>query len=218
MYCKLCGAENADNAEVCQNCGSDLLQELDDIVLTESAHLLPQAEEEPPIQITDKGKGFGSAGFTLGFLALIIPLLSGCFFCGCGVSLTPILGPFSSFFASVLPVVFILINIAASILGLVFSVTGKKRSKKSGYVNRKATLGTVLSTVALVFSCIVLIVTVVAAIVPTFATLVIGVITAAIGVVSAIVGFFTAVFGFVAGIITGETPFFDDLMVQFTNF
>lgn len=184
MYCRLCGAENEANAECCQNCGSDMRQDLADIVLTESVDMLPEFEEGPPIVVGDKGKDLGTVGLVIGVLVVIIPMLSGCFFCGCGASLIPFFGPFGSLFASIMPIILVLINLVCSIVGIACSAIGKSRSKKCGYKNKRANGGLAFSVIALVISAITLIITVIAAIVPTFAALLLGLAAAVLGVLA----------------------------------
>lgn len=67
MFCKNCGAQNADGIRFCANCGADLSQQVQ-----------PQFVNPTPAPVADPGKGLAIASLVLGIISLLcLPIVTG---------------------------------------------------------------------------------------------------------------------------------------------
>ena len=144
MFCKNCGAQLSEGAAFCPNCGTAVVKEVAEPVYQQPAE--PQqpvysqpAEPQQPVyqqpvyQPVVNGAPRSNPGKGMGIAALIMGIVSCCFFW--------------------IPY-FNIICLMMSIAGLILSIIGLKKSKSAGASVGVSVAGLVLSIVGLVLSSI----------------------------------------------------------------
>lgn len=144
MFCKNCGAQLSEGAAFCPNCGTAVVKEVAEPVYQQPAE--PQqpvyhqpAEPQQPVyqqpvyQPVVNGAPRSNPGKGMGIAALIMGIVSCCFFW--------------------IPY-FNIICLMMSIAGLILSIIGLKKSKSAGASAGVSVAGLVLSIIGLVLSSI----------------------------------------------------------------
>lgn len=142
MFCQNCGTENPEGSAFCKGCGSALkiapVPAAEPVVEPVAATPVTEIPNDTqtnytPVPTKDPGKGFGIAAMIMGILSLVT---TGCC-CMCVAYFSPLIGlPFA-------------------ILGLIFGIVARKKSKSAGLKNPMATAGIITSVVCLVI-CVIL--------------------------------------------------------------
>lgn len=142
MFCQNCGTENPEGSAFCKGCGSALkiapVPAAEPIVEPVAATPVTEVPNDTqtnytPVPTKDPGKGFGITAMIMGIISLVAT--SCC--CMCVAYLSPLIGlPFA-------------------ILGLIFGIIARKKSKSVGLKNGMAMVGIITSVICLVI-CVVL--------------------------------------------------------------
>lgn len=129
MYCKNCGALNAEDVAFCANCGAEMQAEVEAPVV-ESAYEPVEAPAAEPVVVEqeakDPGKTLGIVSLILGIAAIVLGTV-----CSCGCACL----------GSILPCVL-------AVVGIILGIIGMNKSKAAGFSNKLALIGIILSGVS----------------------------------------------------------------------
>ena len=131
MVCKICGANNTDDAKFCANCGEVFENVAAEQAETSFEYDPNVASVEPDFNtttvVTDPGKTFGLISMIIGIVSAVL-----------GVACTCALGCIGGTFPA-------LVGVAGFVLGII----GMNKSKQAGFKNKNALIGIILSGVGI---------------------------------------------------------------------